>query len=266
MPRKKSDKKEEDNQKKTTNKKQKKEKYIDAEVLLNEYLDEMINGLNISFLKLKPEEYKELIKEPFVAAVGQVKSKPKSSTILNRLLANRDAMMEFLAMKLIRIIDIDNLTDDQFEFVVYNTKHGIVNLAPKLYKMALKKNRQDLIEILKYNWNIFGIVSPITCPRCGFNSIMPDLLCKVCDYEISMKELKTQINVIELLKELEEVNPSDFKEILTSGYFYYTPEGAVAPSKIKPSNGLPQLYFEVVLNKDEKKILSNIHSTQSQSK
>ncbi|AWR97782.1 hypothetical protein DFR86_09635 [Acidianus sulfidivorans JP7] len=264
MPRKKSEKKEEEVGKQAKPKKQKKEKFIDAEALLDEYLDEMISGLNISFLKLKPEEYKELIKEPFVAAVGQVKSKPKSSTILNRLLANRDAIMEFLAMKLIRIIDIDKLTDDQFEFVVYNTKHAIVSLAPKLYKLALKKNRTDLIDILKYNWNIYGIVSPITCPKCGFNSIMPDFVCKVCDYEISMKELKSQINVIELLKELAEINPTDFKEILSAGYFYYTAEGALAPSKIKQSNGVPQLYFEVVLNKDEKKTLSSIHNSQNQ--
>ncbi len=256
MPRKKKGTEE---QKETKKKKTpKKEKFIDAEALLDEYLDEVVSGLGISFLKLKPEEYKEILKEPFIAAVGQVKTKPKSRTIINRLTANKDAMMEYIAMGIVRIIDIEKMTCDQFEFVVYNTKRAIVDLAPKLYKEAIKRNRKDLIDVLRYNWNLYGIVSPITCPKCGFNSIMPDLSCKVCEYVMSMKELKAQINVVQTLQGYYSVDPEGFKEILTSGYFYYTAEGPISPSKFKPS---PQvLAFEVILNKDEKKTLSNIYN------
>lgn len=270
MPRKKTDKKqrEEESREETKQqkKKTKKEKFIDPEALLDEYLDEIIYGLGIGFLNLKREEYKELIKEPFISAVGEVKSKPKASTILNRLLANRDSMMEFLAMKLTRIIDIDSLSDTQLEFLIYNTRRGIVGLAQKLYSISKKKNRQDLIDILKYNWNAYGIVSPISCPRCGFNSVMPDMVCKVCEYEITTKELKSQIDVIKTLVDLKNINPTDFKEILTSGYFYYTSEGPLAPSKLKSSNGLPQLYFEIVLNKEEKRILNSTYNSSNQEK
>lgn len=269
MPRRKAEKKETEESKqegKQQKKKIKKEKFIDAEALLDEYLDEMINGLGLSFLNLSREEYKELIKEPFISAVGEVKTKPKSSTILNRLLANRDGIMEFLAMKLIRLIDIENLSDDQLEFVVYNTKRGIISLAPRLYSILKNRNRQDLIEILKYNWNSYGIVSPISCPRCGFNSVMPDMVCKVCEYEMSMKELKSQIDVIKILTDLKDISLEDFKEILTAGYFYYTPEGPVAPSKLKRTNNPQQLYFEVILNKDEKKTLNNIYNNLTQNK
>ncbi|MFP3217411.1 MAG: hypothetical protein RXQ99_02270 [Acidianus sp.] len=264
MPRKK--KTDEENKKESSNeegktkrkKTQKKEKFVDAEALLDEYLDEVVLGLGISFLKLKPEEYKEILKDPFVAAVGQVKTKPKSKTIINRLTANRDAMMEYIAMRLVRIIDIEKMNCEQFEFVVYNTKKAIVDLAPKLYREALKRNRKDLIDVLRYNWNLYGIVSPIVCPKCGFSSIMPDLSCKVCEYVMSMKELKSQINVIQTLKDYYSLDPEGFKEILTSGYFYYTAEGPIPPSKFRPS---PQvLAFEIVLNKDEKKTLSSIYS------
>lgn len=271
VPRRKSNKKEEEEenkqeqQKKQKRKSTKREKFIDPEALLDEYLDEMINGLGLAYLNLSHDEYKELLKEPFAGAVGEVKTKPKASTILNRLLANRDGIMEFFAMKLIRMIDLEKLTDEQLEFVVYNTRRGIVNLASRLYSILKKKGRQDLIDVLKYNWNLYGIVSPITCPKCGFNSIMPDMVCKVCEYEISLKELKSQIDVIKILTDLKDTSPEDFKEILTSGYFYYTPEGPIAPSKIKRTmNGSPQLYFEVVLNKDEKKILSNIYNNSIQ--
>ncbi|BDC19893.1 hypothetical protein [Acidianus sp. HS-5] len=256
MPRKK---KSSEEQKETKKKKaQKKEKFVDAEALLDEYLDEVVLGLGISFLKLKPEEYKEILKEPFVAAVGQVKTKPKSRTIINRLTANKDAMMEYIAMGLVRITDIEKTTCDQFEFIVYNTKKAIVDLAPKLYREAVKRNRKDLIDVLRYNWNLYGIVSPIRCPKCGFNSIMPDLSCKVCEYVMSMKELKAQINVVQALQDYYSVDPEGFKEILTLGYFYYTAEGPISPSKFKPS---PQvLAFEVILNKDEKKTLSSIYN------
>ncbi len=240
-------------------KKTTKEKYVDPEKLLDEYLDDAVVGLGISSLQLDRDEYKELIKEPFVAAVGQVKSKPKLSTILNRLLANRDGLMEYLAMKLARIREVEKMTDEQLEFVVYNTRAGIVALAPQLYKEAVRRGRSDLVDILRYEWDMYGIRSPIKCPKCGFDSIMPDFTCKVCGYEISMKELKAQIGVVDLLKDYSNIDPEGFKEILSSGYFYYTAAGVIPPSKFKPEPGT--LFFEIVLSSSEKKALSSIGST-----
>ena len=237
-----------------------KEKFIDPEKLLDEYLDEAIVGLNISYLGLDRDEYKELIKEPFTAAVGQVKSKPKLSTILNRLLANRDGLMEFLAIKLAKIKEISTMNDSQLEFLVYNTKKAIISLIQPLYHEVLKRNRSDLMDILRYNWDLYGIRSPIKCSKCGFNSIMPDFSCKVCGYVMSMKEVKSQIDVINILKDLSNIDPESFKEILSAGYFYYTAEGPIAPSKLKPEPGY--LFFEIILNSNEKKTLSSIHSTQ----
>jgi predicted Zn-ribbon and HTH transcriptional regulator len=257
LARKKADVKEDKAEK--SKKKPNKDKYVDPEKLLDEYLDDAVTALSLSNLQLERDEYKELIEEPFVAAVGQVKSKPKLSTIVNRLLANKEGFMEYLAMKLVRIREIEKMTDEQLEFVVYNTKKGIVALAPQLYKEAVKRGRSDLVDILRYEWDTYGIRSPIRCTKCGFNSIMPDFTCRVCGYEMSMKEVKAQINLIGLLKDYSNLDPDGFKEILSTGYFYYTATGVVPPSKFKPEPGA--IFFEIVLTSSEKKALSSTGST-----
>lgn len=105
MPRKKAEeeeREEEEEEEPKKEKKAKKEKYVDAEKLLDEYLDEAEVGLGISHLNLDKELLKEILKEPFISAVGQVKSKPKARTIINRLNASKDEMMEYLAVRIIR--------------------------------------------------------------------------------------------------------------------------------------------------------------------
>lgn len=246
---------------KTTTKKRRSSstKYVDPNELLDEYLDEVVNALGIAYLNLSNEEYKELLKEPFAAAVGEVKTKPKSKTIIGRLLANRDSLMEFLAMKLVRIKDLEKLTDEQLEFVVYNTKSAIRDLAPRLYEICVKRNRKDLVDILRTNWAIYGINSPVKCPKCEFNAIMPDLSCYVCRNVISMKQLKEQINALQLLYDYFSVDPEGFKEILSSGYFYYSWDGVSPPSK-PPKD---PLRFEIVLNKEEKEKLKAFYIERS---
>lgn len=236
-----------------------KEKYVDPIKLLDEYLDDVVNGLNLAYLELTKEEYKELLQEPFSAAVGEVKTKPKVSTILGRLNANRDNIMEFLAMKLYRLKELEKMNDAQFEFIVYNTRRGLIDLAPKLYEEAKRRNRQDLIEYLRSAWNVYGLRSPITCPRCGFNAIMPDYVCRICGYSPSMKEIKSQIGLLDLLIQLSQTSPDEFKEILASGYLYYSWEGVIPPSKFKPGQSAEQqMYFEIVLSKDEKEKLKSL--------
>ncbi|BFH74308.1 hypothetical protein SJAV_22520 [Sulfurisphaera javensis] len=234
-----------------------KEKYVDPNVIIDEYLDEVINSLGLAYLNLEREEFKELIKEPFAAAVGEVKTKPKARTIINRLQANRDSLMEFLALKLLRIKDLDKMTDEQLEFVVYNIKSAIKDLGPRLYEELVKRNRQDLIDFLRSTWATYGINSPIECPRCKFNAIMPDLSCYICKYIISMKQLKEEIHVIDLLIDYSKVDPEGFKEIISSGYFYYSWSGVSPPSKM-PKND--PLVFEIVLNKDEKEKLKSYYN------
>mgnify|MGYP001772484998 CR=1 FL=1 len=238
----------------------KKEKYIDPNELLEEYLDEVVNSLGLAYLNLEKEEYKELLKEPFANAVGLVKTKPKAKTIIGRLQANRDSLMEYFAMKLLRLREISKLTDEQLEFVVYNVKAAIKDLAPILYEELSKRNRTDLIDFLRSTWARYGINSPIECPRCKFNAIMPDFSCYVCKYVMSMKQVKEQIHVIELLTDYAKIDKEGFKEILSSGYFYYSWEGVSPPSKM-PKN--EPLVFEIVLSKEEKEKLKSSYSADS---
>lgn len=232
----------------------KKDVYTDPIQLLDEYLDEVITAIGISYLNFTREDFKEIIKDPFAAAVGQVKSKPKSRTIINRLNASRDSLMEVVSYNIIRMKDISNLTDDQLEFVVSNVKRGIISLAPRLYEECKRRRKEDLIDILRSNWNMYGILSPFTCPRCGFNAVMPDYSCKVCGSDVSMKEVKKQLNVMQLLKDYASFDVNMFKDIVKSGFFYYK-DGVIYPpsSTFQPND----MVFEIVLSKDEKSSLLN---------
>ncbi|TRM84063.1 hypothetical protein DJ522_05470, partial [Sulfolobus sp. F3] len=87
-------------------------------------------------------------------------------------------------------------------------------------------------------------------------SVMPDLSCKVCGYTLSMRELKNTINVMSTLQDYIKFDKEGFSEILKSGFFYYTSEGPIPPSKFKPVQGL--IYYEVILNKEEKQKLESI--------
>ncbi|MEM0187981.1 MAG: hypothetical protein QW550_01140 [Saccharolobus sp.] len=238
--------------------KKKQEKYVDPDKLLDEYLDELVNLLGLSYLNFSKEEFKEILREPFAMAVGEVKTKPKLSTIINRLRGMGDKLMEIIAYKILRMYDIEKLTDDQLEFVVTYVKNGIIQIIDKLYKECKKRNRNDLIDILRANWSMYsnGLKSPVRCPKCGFDSVMPDFVCKVCGYSLNMREVKESIRIIDALSDYLKIDKEGFNEILKSGFLYYTFNGPIPPSKFKPQEG--QLYFEVILSKDEKQKLQNI--------
>ena len=266
MPRKKAEeeeREEEEEEEPKKEKKAKKEKYVDAEKLLDEYLDEVEVGRGISHLNLDKELLKEILKEPFISAVGQVKSKPKARTIINRLNASKDEMMEYLAVRIIREVEVSKLSDDQLEFVVVNIKKPIVDLAPQLYAEAKKRGRKDLIDILQYNWNLFGLRSPVKCPKCGFEAVMPDYSCRVCGYSLSTREIKEAINLMSQLEEMYSYDPEGLKEIVTSGYLIYISTGPIPPSRFKPSGS--EIYYEITLTSQEKAQLNklyNIHQNQ----
>ncbi|MEM0373217.1 MAG: hypothetical protein QXV69_00560 [Sulfolobaceae archaeon] len=240
------------------------EKYVNPDNLLEEYLEEIILGLGLSYLNLAKEEYIELLKEPFSNAVGEVKTKPKSKTIINRLQANLDSLYEYFAMKLLMIKPIERMSDEQLEFIVYNIKKGLPNIIGNLYSELKKRNKDFLIDILRNNWNLYGIRSPIKCPKCQFYSIMPDLSCKVCNYVMSEKILKSELNIIELLREYMKLNPNGFLEIVKSGHFYYTEEGIISPSEYNNLRKNPQgLVFEIILTSSERKKLQELYNSHS---
>ncbi|AAK41154.1 hypothetical protein SULI_09470 [Saccharolobus solfataricus] len=244
--------------KKKSSSSKKAEKYIDPDKVLDEYLNEIVNALGISYLNLSVDDLKEVLREPFASAVGEVKTKPKVSTIINRLKAMGDRLMEIISYKLLRLYDVEKLSEDQLEFIVTYGKGGLIPIMDKLYKECLKRNRKDLIDLLRVTWSMFASIlrSPIKCPKCEFDSVMPDLSCRVCGYMLSMKELKNTIHVIDILQDFLKMDRDGFYEILKSGFFYYTSEGPIPPSRFKPTQG--QIYFEVILNKEEKSKLESI--------
>ncbi|BBD72624.1 hypothetical protein HS1genome_1013 [Sulfodiicoccus acidiphilus] len=232
------------------------EKKLDVEELLEEYLDEVVDGLRLSNLGLPRDMYYEILREPFFGAVGEVKTKPKARTIINRLNNVKRDLFDYIAVRITR--ELDHLNKEQLDFAAQYVNRGIVEVASKLYREAIRLNATENLEFLRSTWRLNGINSPVSCPKCGFNSVMPDGICMVCGKEVSESEIKRQLNIISKLRELKIEDPEAYREIVSSNYFYYVDNRIIPPSRVKHEEG--RLRFEIVLTKRDREELEGLSS------
>ena len=224
------------------------ERKFDVEELFDEYLDELVDGLGLSNINLPREFYYNVLKEPFIGAVGDVKSKPKPRTIINRLISIKADLFHVISVRLAR--ELDHLSPEQLDFAVQYIRRGIVEAAPKLYQEAIRMGARETLELLKETWKVYGIKAPVNCPRCGFASVMPDGVCMVCGKDVSDGEIKRQLEIIEQLRELKEEDPVAYNEIMSTNYLYFVEGRLVPPSKVRQEEG--KLRYEIVLTKKDK--------------
>ncbi|BCU68586.1 hypothetical protein HS7_20230 [Sulfolobales archaeon HS-7] len=228
-------------------KRTRKKKEIDIDDLLNEYLEEIIKELSLENLNLSHDEYIEILKEPFASAVGDVSTKPKVKTIINRFTNRLDDLLDLVS---IRILELrEKLDEKQLEFVIFHLKNGIKMYAPFLYSEAIKVGRNDLIDYLRNSWSKYGIRTPVKCPKCGFEAIMPDLICKICGYTVSEKYVKEQLKVIDNLYELKRTDPEKFSEIIKSRHIYIVNNLIITEAEIRQSR--EQIFYEIDLTESD---------------
>ncbi|MEM4041140.1 MAG: hypothetical protein QXM83_04885, partial [Ignisphaera sp.] len=106
------------------------------------------------------------------------------------------------------------------------------------------------------SWRTYWILKrynilPVECPRCKFNSLMPDLTCIICGSTVSEEELKKSIDFEKMLKEFVNLySEEDVKKTIVYGYLYINSLGLKPPTHERD-----KLDIEVALNTKEKEIL-----------
>ncbi len=230
-----------------------KKRYVDTEGWVSKHLSELISILGLDFLELKEDEYTLLLTRIVDILRGE-SSALDIDTIARRFRRNIEYVYSIIATILLELRE--KLSIQQLEFVVNYINDAVLGYAPRLYKEAIELSRNDLIERLKETWRKWWLVKrhpilPVTCPICGFSSLMPDMTCIVCGSMVSEKQLKEYINFSDLLKEfVKSSDVENIKKAISYGYVYVNSLGIKAPSEQRDV-----LDIEILLSNEEKEFL-----------
>ncbi|MEM1542233.1 MAG: hypothetical protein QW101_05125 [Ignisphaera sp.] len=228
-------------------------KYVDTESWVEKHLDELIDIFNLNMLELDREEAKAVAIKLVDILRGESSTLDKD-TIKRRFSRYAQNMYQIIAQSVLELRE--SLSIVQLEFIVNNIGELVLGYAPRLYREAMEYGREDLIDIVRASWRAYWIskkysMLPVECPRCKFNSLMPDLTCIVCGSTVSEEELKRSIDFEKILKELINLySEEDVKKTIVYGYLYINSLGLKPPTHERD-----KLDIEVALNTKEKEIL-----------
>ncbi len=226
---------------------------VDTESWVERHIDELVSQTGLESLNLSRDEYIAV----FTKIVDMLRGEAATidlDTIVRRFKRNADRVLSVVASAVLELRD--SLTEEQLEFAINNIGEAVLTYASRLYAEAKRLNREDLIERLRGLWRQQWIlrkypVLPVTCPRCRFDSLMPDLTCLVCGATVSESELKSFLGFEKLLEEFALNSPvEDVEKALRYGYVYVSSLGIKAPD-----NNKDVLDIEVVLTSKEKDVL-----------
>jgi hypothetical protein len=242
-----------------------KKKGINIDSWIDKYIMDFITITGLDILGLEKETYKELLSDIMVELYGSLTSYTNVKTLAKRYLRNRRLLDEVIASRLATMLD--KLTEDQLEFVVYNVGDSVLNLAPKIYEEIRRLGREDLAAILRVKWanawlKVKKTSLPLECPRCGFNAVMPDLTCLVCNSVIKESEIKQHVNFISSLKIFtEDLQCDDLKKLLNYDYVLMNGAGIKLPWERKEP-----VDVEIFLTGAEKKLLKEEYKVRCEQK
>ncbi len=195
----------------------KRAKVVDIKALALQYRDELIEALGIEYLGLRDSVLDDIVKDVLDAIVTSSSYKPSLDTLIKRINRYRKQLNKLIAARIIE--DTDKLNEQQIEFVVYYGEEAIVQHIPDLYRVVKKIGREDLLDMLKYVWEKYGKPTPLSCPRCGFRTVMPNLSCMVCGYVVSEDYVRESIGFSEKFIEfLKNSSIAVLREVLDIGY------------------------------------------------
>lgn len=237
-----------------------KKKFIDTESWVDRNLDELIDAFNLGILDLTKDEARVIVTKLVDILRGEASTIDKD-TIRRRFTRNVQQMNQIIAQAILELRE--ELTLNQLEFVVNNIGEAVLGYAPRLYNEIAKHCKHDLLEILRTTWRTYWVqrkhqLLPVVCPRCGFNSLMPDLTCIVCGASIDEGELKKYTEFEKLLQDfVEHYSEEDIRKTIVYGYVYLSNLGLKPPTHERD-----KLDIEVLLSGKEKDFLKSLLSSK----
>ena len=231
---------------------------VDLESWVERNIDEVVLRSGLDYLGLSRDRWLEVLRDILEELYGSTTSYKSAEDVAKRLVRNSDRVFPVVASRLAYVLE--KPTIDQLEFVVSNVGDAVLDLAPKLYRWALEAGREDLLGTLKYKWastwfKLRTPILPVRCPRCGFNSVMPDLSCAVCGAFISEKELKSSVDLPRRLEEIaRSTTCSELEDLLRYDYVL------VNDLEVKPpSASRLAVDVEIYLAREEKNLLRRVY-------
>ncbi|MEM1623310.1 MAG: hypothetical protein QW543_04145 [Sulfolobales archaeon] len=234
---------------------------VDLDSWIEKNIDEVVSRAGLDYLGISKESWIEILKDVLVELYGSTSSYKSAEDIAKRLTRNSDKLFPVIATRLAYILEAPSA--DQLEFIVTYVGDSVLELAPRIYHWVAKSGRKDLLDSLKYKWGIVWSktrtpVLPVACPRCGFNSLMPDLVCLICGASVPEKEVKAFTNFHDRLAEaLLSMDCSELEKMLRYDYVLMNDLEVKLPS----SNRLP-IDIEVYLSESEKGLVKNIFQSR----
>ena len=212
---------------------------------------QLISRLGLDYIGLTEEELASII-EPIIADIVSNRStKPTVEPIANRLVRAKTQLYKVIAASL---VERDEFTLEQLEFIVSYAPETAGRLAPKLYRAAVKLNAEHIVDSLRHLWRQYGLDMPLQCPICGFNSLTPDLQCIVCGAQPEEKDIKKYNMVNQRLEAwAREEHPRLVREAIDTGYIYVDYEG-IKP----PSMGTSRTATKLYLSRREREMITRI--------
>ncbi|MEM1645384.1 MAG: hypothetical protein QXL96_05880 [Ignisphaera sp.] len=237
-----------------------KKRYADTESWVDKNLEELIDTFNLGTLDLAKDEARVIVTKLVDILRGEAATLDKD-TIRRRFIRNLQHVNQIIAQLILELRE--ELSLNQLEFIVSNIGEAILGYAPRLYNEIVKHRRHDLLETLRATWRTYWVqrkyqLLPVICPRCGFNSLMPDLTCIVCGASINEGELKRYVEFEKLLRDfVERYSEEDVKKTIMYGYIYLNNLGLKPPTHERD-----KLDIEILLSSKEKELLKSLLSNK----
>ncbi len=231
-----------------------KKKSINIDSWIDKYIMDFVSLIGLDILGLGKKAYKELLSDIMIELYGSLTSYTNVKTLAKRYLRNRRLLDEVIASRL--AMTLDKFTEEQLEFIVYNISDSVLNLAPKIYEEIKRLGRNDLATLLRVKWanawlKIKKTSLPLECPKCGFNAVMPDLTCLVCNSVLKESEVKQHANFLSSFKMfIDDLQCEDLKRLLNYDYVLMNGAGIKLPWERKEP-----IDVEIFLSDVEKKLL-----------
>ena len=232
---------------------------------LNKLVEEVFDQVNSMFsltdtLELSADKAHEIVREIVEMVASGYSSKPSAESIVKKIKKNMDLFSEYVATK---ILELDKLNPTQLEFVI--TRGGRAALAEvnRVYNLAVKYNRDDLVAALRQTWNNYGPKGLLPCPRCGFNAITPDKTCSICEYTVPDEYIRTSLGFKDKFEVyLKSASVAELNEVLQLGYVLLGERGVYNP-RSKRARVENSVLYSVYLRKDEiSRIIEELNSRE----
>lgn len=249
----------ESEEKKVRKSKPKKEVDIDAWIEAN--INEFVEMTGLSILNLSRDQYIELLHDILTQLYGSTTTRTPVETVVKRYNRYKDRLNEVIASRLAYMLD--RYTIDQLEFIVFNVGVNVLNIAPKIYAHIVRAGRDDLLKHLRSKWSSAWLARrsqnlPVECPKCGFNSLMPDMTCLVCGSYVTEPELKKYVGFNNILKSfLELLDCNDLKTLTNYDTVLLNASGLKSPTQARSVEDI-----EIYLSAEEKKLIRETYKVK----